>query len=469
MTAVALPKTALFLPAFQKRWVQDRSRFKAGMMSRQVGKTFGSTLELVDSTVEREAGGGRERWVILSRGERQAKEAMREGVQRHLQAYGRAAEAMEVDWEGKCKALECTLPGGSTITALPANPDTARGFSANVLLDEFGFHLDSRAIWKALFPVISRPDLKLRVISTPNGKNNKFYELMTQGGAEAELRRTGHVTANRWSLHFADIYRAVREGVDRDIEELREGAGDVDLWNQEFELLWLDEASAWLSYELISTCEDMDAGNPDAYQGGPCFVGVDIATRKDLFVIWVWERIGNVFWCREVVAKQRITFAAQDELLDDVVRRYRVVKIHADQTGMGEKPVEDMKRRYGASRVHGVIFSAPAKQHLATVGKQVFEDRNCRIPQDNAVRSDFHKLKRVTGPTGVVRFLAESDEAGHADRAWAAFLGLDAANDVTGVLGADDYIQLPSRRPVGTSVRGQDDDDNRYADSRAMP
>ena len=32
-----------------------------------------------------------------------------------------------------------------------ANPDTARGFSANVFLDEFAFHKDSREIWKALF------------------------------------------------------------------------------------------------------------------------------------------------------------------------------------------------------------------------------------------------------------------------------------------------------------------------------
>lgn len=71
------------------------------------------------------------------------------------------------------RALKVQLPGGSKITALPANPDTARGFSANVLLDESAFHQDSRAIWKVLFPVISKPGLKLRVISTPNGKGNK--------------------------------------------------------------------------------------------------------------------------------------------------------------------------------------------------------------------------------------------------------------------------------------------------------
>jgi phage FluMu gp28-like protein len=69
-------------------------------------------------------------------------------------------------------------PAGSRVTALPANPDTARGFSANVFLDKFAFHQNSREIWKALFTVISA-GFRLIVTSTPNGKGNKFYELMT--------------------------------------------------------------------------------------------------------------------------------------------------------------------------------------------------------------------------------------------------------------------------------------------------
>ena len=36
-------------------------------------------------------------------------------------------------------------------------------------------------------------------------------------------------------------------------------------------------------------------------------------------------------------------------------------------------------------------------------------------------------LKKLTGPTGAPRFVAESDAAGHADRTWALFLALNAA------------------------------------------
>ncbi|MCR6661838.1 MAG: terminase family protein [Luteimonas sp.] len=418
---------ALTLYPYQKRWITDQARFKIAMFARQCGKTFTSTLEIVLDCLEAEARGGRTRWVILSRGERQAREAMNEGVKVHLRAMQMAFKELDYDFDASTKALEVELPGGSKITALPANPDTARGFSANVLLDEFAFHQDSRAIWKALFPVISKPGLKLRVISTPNGKGNKFYELMT--GSD-----------DGWSRHSTDIYTAVADGLPRNIEELRRGAGDEDLWAQEFELKWLDEASSWLDFGLIASVEHDDAGKPELYGGGPCFVGVDIAARNDLFVIWVDEIVGDVAWCREIITRKRASFAEQDALLDDVFRRYRVMRACMDQTGMGEKPVEDAKRRHGSMRVEGVLFTAANKLTLATQGKEAFEDRKTRIPAgDPVLRADLHKLQKTTGPTGTPRFVADSDSAGHADRTWAKFLATNAA---AGSAGPIDYHRV---------------------------
>jgi hypothetical protein len=336
------------LYGYQQRWFLDRSRFKLGKFARQTGKTFTTTLEVVDDCYEHALQERRTRWVILSRGERQAREAMNEGVKLHAQAYGMAIEATEFDWggnDGSYRALEVELPHGSKITALPANPDTARGFSSNVFLDEFAFHKDSGAIWKALFPVISA-GWKLRITSTPNGKSGKFYELDT---AEDKA----------WSRHSVDIYQAVADGLPRDIEELRAGIADDDAWAQEYELRYLDEASAWLSYDLISSCEDDDAGDPDKYQGGPCFVGRDIGRRNDLHVITVCELIGDVLWERERIEQKRATFADMDAEFDEVMIRYNVARACIDQTGMGEKVVEDAQRRYGG-RIEGVLFTARA-------------------------------------------------------------------------------------------------------------
>ncbi len=432
---------AITIYPYQGRWITDNARFKAGMSSRQSGKTFTSTLELVNDCLDAEVNNARRRWVILSRGERQAREAMEEGVKRHLQAYQTAFKSLEYDWEGSIKAVEIELPNGSRITALPSSPDTARGFSANILLDEFAFHKDSRKIWQAVFPVASRNGLKIRVISTPNGKGNKFYEIMTDDDPI-------------WSRHVTDIYQAVADGLPRDIEDLRRGINDPDAWAQEYELKWLDEASAWLSYDLINAVEDERAGMPELYAGGPCYLGVDIGRRNDLFVIWAAEEVGDVLWTREITARRRISFAEQDALLDEAFSRYHVIRCCMDQTGMGEKPVEDAQRRHGLYRVEGVLFTPANKQLVATVGKQRFEDRKIRIPMgDQDVRSDLHKLKKIVTPSGSVRFEAESDSAGHADRAWACFLACHAAEGYNGPV----YVATRRTRESVQMLRGYDE------------
>ena len=129
------------------------------MWSRQTGKTFAATLEIVRDVLAARTRGEASPWLILSRGERQAREAMRAGVRRHALAFGlasaRRASLREYDLRagGRVRsALEWDAGGGNLVTALPANPDTARGYSRNVYLDEFALHRDSREVWAALYP-----------------------------------------------------------------------------------------------------------------------------------------------------------------------------------------------------------------------------------------------------------------------------------------------------------------------------
>ncbi|MDT8856440.1 terminase family protein [Paracoccaceae bacterium Fryx2] len=452
-----------FLP-YQRAWIADESRFKIGMFARQTGKTFSTGGECADDCFRGWAEDRRARWVILSRGERQAAEMMTEVIKPFTRAFyevyntvlkGGEPRFEETEFrapqekgpDAVYKAMEVAFPNGSRITALPANPDTARGFSANVILDEFAFHAKSREIWAALFPVISKGKQKLRVISTPNGKGNKFYELMTAEGSV-------------WSRHHVDIYEAVAQGLDRDIDMLRRGMADEDAWAQEYELKWLDEASAWLDYDLISSCESDAAGKPEHYAGGPCFVGVDIAARNDLFVIWVDELVGDVLWTRKVIARRRISFAEQDALLDEVFRDFRVVRCQIDQTGMGEKPVEDAKRRHGSSRVEGVLFTGATKLGMATVLKERFQDRKKRIPAgDPALRADLHAIKSQVGVTGQRRLVADGETDGHADRFWAAALAASAAELGEQVYGYRPVVLAPA--VAGRMTAFADDDEQR--------
>src|SRR5690606_6139782 len=165
---------------YQRRYLADAARFKAGMWSRQTGKTFTTTLEAVLDVLEAEAAGRVSRWTILSVSRDRALDAMDNGVKLHLRAIGAAFEALDEPLDVDELAHVVRIGSrGSYIRAIASKPSTARGMSDNLILDEFAHHQDNRAIWTALLPVVSRPDLKLRVISTPNGRGDKFYEIMT--------------------------------------------------------------------------------------------------------------------------------------------------------------------------------------------------------------------------------------------------------------------------------------------------
>ncbi|TCW31426.1 phage terminase large subunit family protein [Gulbenkiania mobilis] len=400
---------------YQRRYLADDARFKAGMWSRQTGKTFTTTLEAVLDVLEAETAGRVSRWTILSVSRDRALDAMDNGVKLHLRAIGQAFQALDEPLDVDELAHVVRIgQRGSYIRAVAAKPSTARGMSDNLILDEFAHHQDNRAIWTALLPVVSRPDLKLRVISTPNGRGDKFYEIMT-------------APDSLFSRHVVTIHDAVADGLPRNVDELKRAMADPIAWAQEFECQFVDEATAWLPYDLIDGCEDADA--PGVYQGGPVYVGMDFAARGDLTVIAVLEQVGDVLWLRELIELRATSFAEQLATLDRVMRDYRVTRAALDQTGLGEMPVQEAQRRHGSYRVEGVLFSVARKLDMATALKERMEDKRLRLPVGNTtLRQDLHSVQRVAGPTGAPRLVAERSENGHADRFWAIALATAAAH-----------------------------------------
>jgi len=418
---------AVTLYKFQKDWLADRARFKIGNMSRQIGKSFVVSLEAVDDAMET----GQD-WVLLSAGERQSKELM-EKVKMHCQAYSIAASEIEKgifddNKDGnKYTMLTITLWNGAKIRGLPANPDTARGFSANVILDEFAFHKDSDKIWKALFPTISR-GYKIRIVSTPQGMGNRFHRLMTNH--------------NEWSKHEIDIYKAVRDGVPHDIDMLKKGIDDPDAWAQEFEIRFIDDASAWLDYLMISAC--MNDSVPGEIQYGDLndevldaiaksihgrpFAGFDVSRRRDLTVLDIEDQVGDVFWQRGLIIFPKVRLTTQKEMLWRIMDRLNLERICIDSTGMGLSLGEDTVDQYGQYAAEAVEFTNKVKHDMAARTRHIFEDRMCRIANCQKLRDDLHAVKKTTTAAGNVRFDAERTDLGHADRFWAKSLAFMASD-----------------------------------------
>jgi len=409
---------------YQKEWISDESRFKISVKGRQIGWTFGTTLRHVR---RRLANRGTTVWISAS--DRQSREAI-EYAKLHALAVQETFEHEEIEFPGiDDRAQQLTFKhNGARIIAMPANPDTVRGFSGDVVLDEFAFHRDPVKIWRGAMAIVSRGH-SLEVISTPNGQQGKFWEISRTAGVPAFGAAEQFTwTKGIWSVHWCDVYRAVAQGCPVNIKELREAAGDEDTWAQEYCCIFLADAENYIPMELIVACESEHATIelPEGFTPrGRTFLGVDIGRKKDRTVAWLDEELGDVAVTRCVLTLERTPFRAQFEAIEPLVQL--ADRCCVDATGIGAQMAEELVAKYGAGRVEAVEFNIANKERMATEVKRGFEERKVRIPASPAIRRAMNAVKRYTSPTGHFRFDAERTEAGHADEFWAKALATAAA------------------------------------------
>src|SRR5262245_17050306 len=164
---------------YQSAFAANPARFKIGLWARQTGKDHTCTFEAVVDSIRNP---GTE-WIIVAAGERQARESLAKARQWAETLRFQIAEYNEerLNPAARMQSAEIRWANGSRLVALPANPQTIRGYSANLILTEFAFLEDPDAIWSAIYPSISNPLRgglkKVRIISTPNGLRNKFADL----------------------------------------------------------------------------------------------------------------------------------------------------------------------------------------------------------------------------------------------------------------------------------------------------
>jgi len=399
----------ILLP-YQWDWVRDASRFKMGMWSRQTGKSFATACEAVaDCQVNPGS-----MWVTLSAGERQALEWM-EKAKQWSAAFKLVVDSYD-EVRGSANAVitraEIRYANGSRIVAIPANPDTARGYSANLVLDEFAIHEKPWDIWAAIYPSITNPlkgEKKLRIVSTPKGRSNKFYDLWTKGES--------------YSKHKVTIEDAVRMGLEVDIEELRRGVDDPDIWAQEFMCEFIDSGGVLLPYELIAKCEGDNVTDPG---DGDMFIGMDIGRRHDLSVIETGVRSAETLYVVETVKLEKMPFHEQLQILLDKLSNPRVKKCCIDATGIGAMLAEEARRKFG-NVVEEVIFTAQAKADMFGKMRRAFEDSTVRIPSDRDLREDLHAVVRSVSTGGAISYSAPRNADGHSDRAAALALLIRAS------------------------------------------
>lgn len=363
---------------------------------------------------------------IVSIGEREAIEVLEKAK---LHALGLARLGSK--WaQQSMRATEIKFQTGGRILALPATSG-GRSFSGNVILDEFAYHQHPEQVWDGAGGTVMH-GYKLRCVSTPNGSGNLFHQLWSDESAH-----------RGFSLHSVTIDQAIEQGLRVDLDECWKMArGDPRVFDQLFRCSFLDGAEQYLPVAKIHQAVVQDF---DPRLSGRRFAGLDIGLKKDLSVLIVVEQDAD--GVAHVVDMEECRRTAWEEQQDMVLRSaayWDWDRLCVDSTGLGAVPCELLQSKLGKMRVEPVPFTQKSKEAMATLLYQAFNDGMVKMLRDTALIRDLCSIKRIITSTGAVRYDAPHTDQGHADRAWALALALQACERApkrTRSMGDGDFAQ----------------------------
>ena len=429
----------IFLP-YQWRWINDRSRIKLVEKSRQIGFSWATAYDIVRQQSRKAV--KLDSW-ISSRDEIQARLFLQDCKKfaglLNIAASKIGEKVYKIDELRSVTAFEMSFANGTVAHSMSSNPDAQAGKRGTRVLDEFALHQNPQVLYSIALPGITWGG-QMAIVSTHRGKHNFFNKLIEEardGGNKkrASLHRVslqdaldqGFLWVLQQKLPSTDARQEMGEA--EYFDYVRSQCADEESFAQEYMCVPADESSVFITSDLFDAVtyglgENWRKPLEDC---GELFVGIDIGHKHDRTTCWVWEKVGNVYFQRELRVLQGAKFSAQEAELYPILALPNMRRCCIDATGIGAQFAERAQERFGKYRIEAVHFTNAVKADMAYKLRAAFEDRNVRIADDRDIRADFRSIKKEVTSAGAIRFDAERTESlGHGDRFWGAALGFYA-------------------------------------------
>jgi len=431
----------------QREWIADPSPLKVMEKGRRTGITWAEAADDVLIASTNRADGGQHVYYFP-----QAKDDAIEYVEtsaKWARAFDKAAGNVEWgSWEEELGVIlprddpdkgiqtyKIAFPSGNRIVALSSAPSRARGKQGVFVLDEAAFHPDLAGVLKAVMATVLRGG-RVRVISTHNGEDNPFNELIQEIRSG---RRAG-------TVHRYDFGQAVRDGMYQRICEL-----SGERWTPEGERQWVKDAYAlygddageeldavpqsgsgtFLSGVLIESrmapapvlrlhFDDAFASLSDTERASRCQAWLEDHADPLLSTLdpdldhsygWDFGRTGDLSVFapleegRDLVRRapfllemRNVPFRQQEQILFHIVDRLPRFRYGAhDGRGNGQALAEYAWQRYGQGRIAIVMLSTEWYRDHMPAFKASFEDATIEIPKDADVLRDLRSVRMEKG------------------------------------------------------------------------
>lgn len=455
---------------YQRDWVADDAGLKIGEKSRRTGLTWAEAADAVLSASAARNAGGTNHFYVGS-GKDMAVEfvdACAMWAKAFNKAAGQIEEELLQDEDNDILTFNIRFASGFKIQALSSRPSNMRGRQGNVTLDEFSFHERGAEVLKAAL-ALTMWGAKVRIISTHNGVDNLFNELIQDSRAGKKDYRVHRVTLDdaldaglykricqirkvTWTQAAQDAWvdelmrntasredaleeyycvpkqgggaylsRALIEARMHDAPVLRfEGSAEFNTWQEH---LRQAEMQDWLEAHVKPLLTQLDPDQRHAF-------GEDFARSGDLTVISPMAI--NQQLRRDVpfqIELRNVPFKQQEQVLFYVVDRLPRFQHGAlDARGNGQYLAEQARYRYGAARITEVMLSQSWYLENMPRFKAAFEDDQIRVPRDSDVLDDLRAIQMIKGIPKIPEGNTGQTNQRHGDSAVALCLAHFASN-----------------------------------------
>jgi phage FluMu gp28-like protein len=368
--------------------------------------------------------------------------------------------------------LELEFQNGSRLISHPGTPPRGKA-RANVYLDEFAHYPRDREIYTAALPAATRGG-RIRIGSTTLGASGLFWEIATERMRRYPGYRRSFIPwwwvkslcrnlgeAAKLAAHMLTEERVRLFGTQRLIEIFDNLP--LEDFQQEYECSWVDENTAWITWEDIKRNQvDAQAGalwyrqarSVDAALAAinelavaikegkvePALaVGFDVGRKKDLSeMTFIGKGATAQRPYRLGISLFNTPFDDQYAVAAKALEVLPVVKLLVDQNGLGMQLAEKLNQRF-RSRAEGAGFTNSTKEIWAVGLKVEMQRGHVPLPIDRELAYQIHSIKKVVTASKNVVFDTVGNESHHADKFWSLALAL-AASGVTSQT-ADYYRQ----------------------------
>ncbi len=403
---------------YQLEWVLDWNRRSILNKARQIGASHAyAGAAVLWSLIG-------EKTSIISIGEREASDVL-EKCLIHADILRRlGSKFLQVV---RKNAEQVRFVSGGRIQSLPSS--AGRGYSGNVLLDEFAYHEQPEKVWDNAAAMITRNG-KLRIMSTPDGVGNLFHELFTNPDKRPD-----------YSVHEVTFEQALAQGLTGpgiSLEEAWKTArNDPRVYDQVYNCKFLGTELQYVPTDAVNECSTDQLYLLE----GDYYAGLDIGKTVDRTVLIVVRKapdgmraVAHIESCKRMDSK------GLELMVREAFRKFKLKRLVVDATGMGAYPAEAMQKRHGVTRVECLNFTSKSKEELATCLYDAFTTGTIKIPQTDRnifpsgtaaqLREDVCSIRREITKSNNVRYDAPRSEKGHADSAWALAMAIHASGSL---------------------------------------